>query len=161
MLKSVRLPATGLWHIFFMTSSKVQSQRLLQYRIILIICIIVIIPLGYFVRFHAPVPEWIRDTLGSIAYQILLMLLVAFFLPKAAPVWVAIWVCFASCVIEFLQLLQSPLLQAIRATLPGRLILGNTFTWSDFPFYFIGSFLGWLVMRSLINLTQIQSSQLK
>lgn len=125
---------------------------------ILIICIIIIIPLGYFVRFHAPAPEWINDSLGSIAYQILLMLLVAFFLPKAEPVWLAIWVCLASCAIEFLQLWQPPFLQAIRATLPGRLILGNTFTWSDFPFYFIGSFVGWLVMRLLINLTQVQSS---
>ncbi len=132
-----------------MASSKVQSQRLLQYRMILIVSIIIILPLGYWVRFHSPAPEWINDLLGSVAYQIFLMMLVAVFLPKTAPVWLAIWVCLFSCAIEFLQLWQPPFLQAIRATLPGRLILGNTFSWSDFPSYFIGSFVGWLWMRSL------------
>lgn len=144
-----------------MASSKTQSQRLLQYRLALIVGIIIILPLGYWVRFHSPAPEWLNDLLGSLAYQILLMMLVAFCLPKASLVWVAVWVCLASCAIEFLQLWQPPFLQAIRATLPGRLVLGNTFSWSDFPPYFIGSFVGWVGMRSacssatrsLINLT--------
>jgi glycopeptide antibiotics resistance protein len=144
-----------------MASSKVQSQRLFQYRIALIVGIIIILPLGYWVRFHSPAPEWLNDLLGSVAYQIFLMMLVAFFLPKASLVWVALWVCLASCAIEFLQLWQPPFLQAIRATLLGRLILGNTFSWSDFPAYFIGSFVGWVGMRSLIHITQLQSSPTK
>lgn len=135
-----------------MKSSKNQSHRI-QYRLALIVGIIIILPLGYWVRFHSPAPEWLNDLLGSIAYQILLMMLVAFCLPKASLAWVAAWVCLASCAIEFLQLWQPPFLQAIRATLPGRLVLGNTFSWSDFPSYFIGSFVGCLGMRSLINLT--------
>lgn len=129
-----------------MASSKTQSQRF-QYRIALIVGMIIILPLGYWVRFHSPAPEWLNDLLGSLAYQIFLMMLVALFLPKASLAWVAIWVCLFSCAIEFLQLWQPPWLQAIRATLPGRLILGNTFSWSDFPPYFLGSFVGWAGMR--------------
>ncbi|MGB5963498.1 MAG: DUF2809 domain-containing protein [Coleofasciculaceae cyanobacterium] len=132
---------------FSMASSKK------QYRLALIVGIIIILPLGYWVRFHSPAPEWLNDLLGSVAYQILLMMLVAFCLPKTTPVWVAIGVCLFSCAIEFLQLWQAPFLQAIRATLPGRLVLGTTFSWSDFPAYFIGSFVGWVGMLSFINLT--------
>lgn len=144
-----------------MASSKIQSQRLFQYRLALMVGIIIILPLGYWVRFHSPAPEWLNDMLGSLAYQILLMMLVAYCLPKASLAWVAVWVCLASCAIEFLQLWQPPFLQAIRATLPGRLILGNTFGWSDFPPYFIGSFVGWAGMRSLIRITQVKSSPQK
>ncbi|MEG4148899.1 DUF2809 domain-containing protein [Microcoleus sp. Pol12B5] len=42
-----------------------------------------------------------------------------------------------------------PFLQAMRATLPGRLILGNHFSWSNFFSYFVGTFLRWLWVRWL------------
>ncbi|MDA0673585.1 MAG: DUF2809 domain-containing protein, partial [Cyanobacteria bacterium] len=54
-----------------------------------------------------------------------------------------------TCALDFLQLWQPPLLEAIRATLPGRLVLGNTFTWGDFPYYFIGCGMGWLWLRAI------------
>ncbi|NEQ21581.1 MAG: DUF2809 domain-containing protein [Microcoleus sp. SIO2G3] len=131
-----------------MASPHVQQHRAFKYRIALLISIIVIVPLGYAVRFHGPAPEWLNDSLGSIAYEIFWILLVALLFPQASPLWTAVGVCLATCALEFLQLWQSPLLQTMRATLPGRLILGNAFTWSDFPSYFIGSVLGWLWMRS-------------
>lgn len=120
------------------------------YRITLLIGIALIIPLGYSVRF-APglgLPLF-QDIAGSLAYQILLMLIAAFFYPRVSLVKVAVWVCLTSCAIELLQLWQLPLLQTIRATWAGRVILGNTFTVSDFPPYVMGSFLGWLALRWL------------
>ncbi|MEQ9359490.1 ribosomal maturation YjgA family protein [Coleofasciculus chthonoplastes] len=122
----------------------------MKYRIILLISIILIAPLGYAVRFYAPAPEWLNDRLGSFAYEIFWILLVGLFFPQASPLWTAVGVCIVTCLLEVLQLWQSPFLQAIRATLLGRVILGNTFTWSDFPAYFIGSFLGWVWMRSAL-----------
>jgi len=133
-----------------MASPHVQQHRAFKYRITLLISIIVIVPLGYAVRFHGPAPEWLNDSLGSIAYEIFWILLVALLFPQASPLWTAVGVFFTTCALEFLQLWQSPLLQTMRATLPGRLVLGNTFTWSDFPSYFIGSVLGWLWMRSCL-----------
>ncbi|HBL59807.1 MAG TPA: DUF2809 domain-containing protein [Cyanobacteria bacterium UBA8803] len=121
----------------------------IKYRIALAIGIIIIVPLGYAVRFSGAEPEWLNDSFGSIAYEIFWILLVALLFPQAAPVWTAIGVCFATCALEFLQLWQPPFLQAMRATLPGRLVLGNSFTWSDFPSYFLGSFVGWVLLRSL------------
>jgi hypothetical protein len=131
-----------------MASPKVQHHRILKYRIVVLLSILIIVPLGYAIRFHGSAPEWVNDSFGSIAYEIFWILLVAFLFPQASPLWTAVGVCFATCVLEFLQLWHPPFLEAMRSTLPGRLVLGNSFTWSDFLSYFIGSLLGWVWMRS-------------
>jgi hypothetical protein len=130
-----------------MASPKIQRHRVFQYRLSLLISILIIVPLGYVVRFHGAAPESLIDLFGSVAYEIFWILLVALLFPKASPLWTAVGVCLATCVIEFLQLWHPPFLEAMRATLPGRLVLGNNFAWSDFFSYFIGSFLGWVWMR--------------
>nr|WP_290225163.1 DUF2809 domain-containing protein [Trichocoleus desertorum] len=121
----------------------------MKYRIALFLGILAIAPLGYGVRFSKFGPAWFNDGAGSVAYEIFWIFLVAFFLPTASPLRIAVGVCLATSGLEFLQLWQPPWLQALRTTLPGRLVLGNTFTWSDFFSYFIGSFIGWLGLRSL------------
>ncbi len=135
-----------------MASTKVQPHRVFKYRIAVLISILIIVPLGYVVRFYGAAPEWLNDSFGSIAYEIFWILLVALLFPEASPVWAAVGVCFATCVLEFLQLWHPPFLEAMRSTLAGRLVLGNSFTWSDFPSYFIGSVLGWVWIRSLLTL---------
>ncbi len=124
-----------------------------KYRMALLVSMIFIIPLGYVVRFSQELnPAWLRDVLGSVAYEIFWVLLFAFLLPRVSLLRVAIGVCAATCAIEFLQLWKPPFLQAARSTLPGRLVLGNTFIWADFPVYFLGSFLGWLLTRFIKSL---------
>ena len=119
-----------------------------KYRLVLLVSMIIIVPFGYVVRFSQGLnPAWLHDVLGSIAYEIFWILLFAFILPKVSPLRIAIGVCIATCAIEFLQLWKAPFLEAARKTLPGRLVLGNTFVWADFPVYFIGSFFGWLWVR--------------
>ncbi len=121
-----------------------------MYRLALLASIIFIVPFGYIVRFSQGFGlEWLHDLLGSVAYEIFWILLVAFMFPKASAVWTALGVCLATCGLEFLQLWQPPFLQAARAMPIGRLVLGNTFVWSDFISYFVGSFAGWVWMRSL------------
>ena len=126
-----------------------------KYRLVLLVSMIIIVPFGYIVRFSQGLnPAWLHDVLGSIAYEIFWILLIAFMLPKVSPLRIAIGVCIATCAIEFLQLWKAPFLEAARKTLPGRLVLGNTFIWADFPVYFIGSFFGWLkvnFIRSKVN----------
>ena len=121
----------------------------MPYRVALFVCAIAILPVGYAVRFSQGGAEWMHDIGGSLAYQIFWILLVMVCYPKASVMRVAIGVFLASCAIEFLQLWKPPLLQAIRATLLGRLVLGNTFTWSDFPPYAVGSVLGWAWVNAL------------
>lgn len=113
----------------------------MPYRVALLLSILVIIPLGYFVRFSTNT-YW-SSTWGAIAYQMLWIALVQLIAPKASLKWTAIGVFVFACAIEVLQLWQPPWLQAIRATLPGRLILGTTFLWDDFPPYLAGCLIGW------------------
>ncbi|HEY9635378.1 MAG TPA: DUF2809 domain-containing protein [Coleofasciculaceae cyanobacterium] len=139
-----------------MASPKLQRDRVFKYRIALLISILIIVPLGYIVRFYGAAPEWLNDLFGSVAYEIFWILLVALLFPQASPLQTAVGVCLATCIIEFLQLWHPRFLEAMRATLPGRLVLGNNFAWSDFLSYFIGSFLGWVWMRSLRQWTQVR-----
>jgi len=119
-------------------------------RWVLFISLIFIVPIGYGVRFSQGwAPPWVHDFLGSVAYEIFWILLGMILWPQASPIWMAIAVFVATCGLEFLQLWKPPVLQAIRATLPGRLVLGNTFSWSDFPSYGVGSLAGWLWVRLL------------
>jgi hypothetical protein len=96
------------------------------------------------IRFSQILPKYISDAGGGIAYVLFWMFLVLLVYPIANVRFTAISICLATCTIEFLQLYQAPWLMAIRATLPGRLVLGSTFSWMDFPPYFIGSSLGLL-----------------
>ncbi|MBD2018106.1 DUF2809 domain-containing protein [Microcoleus sp. FACHB-53] len=143
-----------------MASLKSQQHRFFKYRLALLISLLIILPLGYMIRFHGATPEWMNDLFGSIAYEIFWILLIALLFPKASPLWMAIGVCLATCVVEFLQLWHPPFLEAMRATLPGRLVLGNSFTWSDFLSYFIGSFFGWMWMWGLRQQTLVRSGVL-
>jgi hypothetical protein len=125
----------------------------MPYRISLLLSIVLIVPIGYVARFSQGwISDSLHDALGSLAYEVFWILLVQFFYPKTSPLRTAVGVCLATCAIEVLQLWQPPFLQAVRATLPGRLILGNTFMWSDFPPYGLGSALGWMWITVLRRL---------
>ena len=121
-----------------------------HYRRGLLLSTLFIVPLGLAGKFYRGVGQsWLNDAFGGIPYEIFWMLLVALLWPRLRPAAIAVTVFIATCLLEVLQLWQPDWLQAIRATLPGRLVLGNTFTWSDFPYYAIGCLIGWLWLRWL------------
>ena len=130
-----------------------------KYRTILAINAILIIPIGYAVRFSPTLPEWFRNLFGNVAYETLLILLLLLIVPKMKPIAAAISVCLFSFIIEFSQLSQDPILMAARSNLLGRLILGNGFTWEDFPLYVLGSLVGWawvLQLRRWVKMAKVQ-----
>lgn len=130
--------------------SKLPAPPYRPYRQALAVCMAVIVPLGLALKFYqGPGQSWLNDTFGGVPYEIFFVLLAAYIWPAVSPGRIAIAVCLATCGVEFLQLWQPAWLQAIRATLPGRLVLGTTFSWTDFPYYFVGSGLGWLGLRWL------------
>ena len=130
------------------------NHRFFQYRVALLISIAIIVPFGLFTKFYrGPGQSWLNDSFGGVPYEIFWILLVVLIWPQVSAKWAAVGVLIATCILEFLQLWHPPFLQAIRATLLGRLVLGTTFVWSDFPYYFIGSFLGWLWVKGLEHYT--------
>lgn len=118
--------------------------RFTPYRWVLLLHVALLPIVGYALRFSPALPEWLRNLSGSIAYEMLWIFAVLAIWPRLKPLWVATAVCLATFGVEFLQLVQHPVLVAARATLPGRLILGSGFTWADFPLYMLGSGCGWL-----------------
>ncbi|WP_008312145.1 DUF2809 domain-containing protein [Leptolyngbya sp. PCC 6406] len=116
----------------------------------LVISVGVIVPFGLITKFYRGWGQsWLNDSFGGIPYEIFWMLVVAMVWRRGRPEAIALGVFLGTCALEFLQLWQPLWLQAIRATLPGRLVLGNTFSWGDFPYYALGCTLGWLWLRAL------------
>lgn len=132
-----------------MSSSSMQLN-IKVYRYWLYGSLIVIVPLGMATKFYRGWGEWwINDYAGGILYEILWMILVALAWPKLRLWKVAIAVFLFTSFLEILQLWHPPLLQALRSTLLGKLILGTTFVGWDFPHYAIGCGLGWLALYQL------------
>jgi len=129
---------------------KLFSGSLGAYRRVLLWSFGAITLLGTLGKFYpGPGRSWLNNSFGGVPYVILFMALVALIWPRLAQGWVALGVLVATCLLEVLQLWQPAWLQAVRATLPGRLVLGSTFSPSDFWYYLIGAGLGWLGMRWL------------
>jgi Protein of unknown function (DUF2809) len=124
--------------------SAFRKNAVATYRLRMLGSAIALVPLGYFIRFHGSAPEWLNDALGSVIYEMFWITLFSGILPKIAPLKIAMTVGLTTSALEFLQLWHPPLLQIARATLPGRLVLGTTFSWLDFPAYLGGSTLGYL-----------------
>ena len=129
---------------------KLFSGSLGAYRRVLLWSFGAVTLLGTLGKFYpGPGRSWLNNSFGGVPYVILFMALVALIWPRLAPGWVALGVLVATCLLEVLQLWQPAWLQAVRATLPGRLVLGSTFSPSDFWYYLIGAGLGWVGLRWL------------
>jgi hypothetical protein len=116
-------------------------------RVSLMVSLFLVALLGYWVRFDAPVSAGLRDGLGGAAYVTFFALAIAFIKPARSAARIALFVLGATCVLEFLQLWHPLWLEKIRRTLAGRALLGTTFSWTDFPPYFAGALIGWILVR--------------
>lgn len=117
-------------------------------RLVTLLLLIIIIPAGFYTKFYSgPAQPWVSDSFGGLLYEIFWCLVFYFLFPKSKPSVIAITVFIATCILEFLQLWHPAFLEILRRNFIGRTILGNSFNWYDFPYYFIGSVLGWLTLR--------------
>ena len=99
--------------------------------------IIMIIGLGLLSRKIAVVPFFVGDMLYAMMMVALFRLILL-----VKPVWMVCLLSLILCFsIECSQLLTYDWLVQLRATLLGRLILGQGFLWSDLFAYTVGSFI--------------------
>jgi hypothetical protein len=98
-----------------------------------------VVQVGFFCKFYSgPVDFWVNDSLAGLFYEIFWCLLIFLLFQKMKPFNIALIVFVITCILEFLQLWHPPLLEFFRSFFAGRSILGTSFTWSDFIYYFIG-----------------------
>jgi hypothetical protein len=109
-----------------------------------LISLLIIVPLGFYTKFYSgPGADWVNNSLGGVFYEIFWCLVIFFFFQKGDPSHIALTVLIMTCILEFLQLWHSFFLEFLRNYFIGSVILGTSFTWADFSYYFIGSAIGW------------------
>ncbi len=130
-----------------------KKTLLFKKRIWTAVSLLVIVPIGFYGKFYSgPANGWVNDSLGGVFYEIFWCLLLFLFFTKGSPKIIAMGVLIITCLLECLQLWHPPFLEAIRSHFIGRTILGTAFVWSDFPYYFLGSWLGYLWISRLKNI---------
>ncbi len=117
--------------------------------------LLVLLPAGLWSKAcRGPGHLWFNDYGGGVLYEI-------FWCVAAYGIWpyrkniirIVSTVFLISCIIELTQLWHGwPWLEAIRKTFTGRLLLGTTFAWWDFPHYALGCGLSWLFLYGIEGL---------
>ncbi|MGF1491517.1 MAG: DUF2809 domain-containing protein [Microcoleaceae cyanobacterium] len=121
-----------------------------RYRLDLLLGLFGSIVLGLASKFYnGPLENWVNDSFSSIFYEMCWAFLVAFVWPALTLIQIAVGVFVLTCGLEILQLWHPPFLEAIRATLLGRLILGTTFVATDFLYYGVGCVVAGLCLYRL------------
>ena len=124
-------------------------------RLITVLILAVIVPIGFLTKFYSgPAEDWMNNSLGGLFYEIFWCLVIAFIFTKTKPIKIAFWVFVITCMLEFLQLWHPSFLEFFRNNFVGRTILGNSFNWMDFPYYFAGSLVGYLILISIRKINQ-------
>ena len=121
--------------------------------LVAVILLLIIIPAGFYSKLYSGNGyEFINNKLGGVFYEAFWCLLFYIILTKSKPLRIAVWVLIITCILEFVQLLENSFLEIIRSNFIGQTLIGNSFTWSDFPYYFIGSALGFLILKGIERL---------
>lgn len=89
-----------------------------------------------------PLPPFLSKYGGDALWALMGFFGFGFLLPRASTLTVALLALTFAWGVEFSQLYRAPWIDAIRSTLPGRLVLGTTFNWPDLPAYAVGIVLG-------------------
>lgn len=111
-----------------------------------VLLILLTIATGLSSRKVAGIPAATGDALWAVMIYFMIRMLWLQRSIKFAGL-LSLLICFT---VEFSQLYQAPWINAIRATLPGRLVLGQGFLWSDLPAYTLGVAFGMLIDCYLI-----------
>ena len=89
-----------------------------------------------------PLPQWLSNNGGDALWALMVFVGFGFLFPRASTLTVALLALTLSWGVEVSQLYHAPWIDAVRATLPGRLVFGTTFAWPDLPAYAVGIALG-------------------
>ena len=131
-------------------------------QLLITISIVWVIPLGLYSKHYQGIGStWLNDYGAAIWYEVFWCLLAFYFLSSQKSLkLIPICVFIITCLIEILQLWNPPILAVIRSHILGKLILGTTFSWWDFPHYLIGCLIAWLWLELIYKLNYKDSSKI-
>ena len=89
-------------------------------------------------RVSLGLPPLIPKIAGDALWAFAVFLCFCLLTPHRATRQIGLAAALFCVVIEFSQKIHAPWLEALRRTLPGRLILGSVFAWADFSYYALG-----------------------
>jgi hypothetical protein len=92
--------------------------------------------------FGRHLPWLVATYAGDTLYATMVVVGLALLMPRASTRALASWALAWSVAVEISQLYRAPWIDAIRRTMPGALVLGQGFLWSDLACYVVGVALG-------------------
>jgi len=127
-------------------------STIVRRRVGLFVALLLVIPLGLATRkWGADLQVFIADNAGDALWTVAVYLTVAFGFPRLRSVTVGCVALAISFGVEFSQLIDVEWLNALRKTLPGRLLLGAGFLWIDLVRYAVGAVVVTMVDMVLRN----------
>lgn len=120
---------------------------MLKLRITFFTLIVITIILGLLSRHFAAIPLFIGDILwATMIYFIVRFIFIT--KPVKFIVMVSLGFCYA---IEFSQLYKAPWIDHLRQTLFGKLVLGDTFLWTDLLCYTVGVVIAISIDKTILS----------
>lgn len=114
--------------------------KITRRRIWLILGLLIVIPLGLASRiWGADLPVFISDNAGDALWTVAVYLSLAICLPRWSALKLGCLAIGISFGVEFAQMIDADWLNALRKTLPGRLLLGSGFLWVELIRYAVGA----------------------
>jgi len=89
-----------------------------------------------------PLPGWLSNNGGDALWALMVFVGFGFLLPHTSTPMLALLALCVAWGVEFSQLYHAPWIDAVRTTIPGKLVLGTTFLWPDLVAYAVGIALG-------------------
>lgn len=112
----------------------------------------VLIPLGLGTKAYlGPWSWWVHAYAGALCYEVFWILLLKVLLPRAPVLYLGGSVFGVTSLLEFLQLSHHPWLKWVRSYTLGRILIGDGFDPWDFVYYLLGTALGIVLSRFLIE----------
>ena len=124
--------------------------------------LLLIAAFGFLAKFYAgPGRGWVNDSFAGVFYVVFWCVLAATVFSRAGALRIAAIVVIVTSGLEVLQLWHPPLLESIRNTFPGRMLLGTSFVFSDFLYYVLGGVVGfvWIVRLRSSESASIDNDQ--
>lgn len=134
-------------------------MKLAKKRLIALLLVLVLIPLGLYTKVYSGFGyEFVNNKLGGVFYELFWCLFFYFPFYWVRPLKITLWVFLVTSFLEFTQLLNVSFLQVIRSNFIGRTIIGSSFSWTDFIYYAIGSFIGFLTLNRLNKISEVSEN---